>query len=345
MPNHLLIVEDSDADYGLLEVMLRRVRGYQERLTRVTDTASACRALMAHSDIDLALLDLTLPDSYGIETVRRVASAAHDIPIVVLTVTDAEEVGHACVAAGAQDYLPKSELRAPLLGRVIDYALTRSHDAAARRELEQEVLRIGEQERQRIARDLHDDLGQQLTGVAILARTLASKLASREMPESNEARELGELVQDAISQSIALARGLDPLTEYGSDLSAALEALASDGERRLRIRCRFHRRGNLSALDGTVASHLYRIAQEAITNAVKHGPATLVDIELSEDKGTVELIVTNDGKSAADPKTFERGRGLRIMEYRAKTIGAVLAIEPNSRGGMRIRCTLSRSER
>jgi signal transduction histidine kinase len=343
MPNHLLIVEDSDGDYRLLEVMLRRIRGEHERLTHVTDTASACRALVAHPDIDLALLDLTLPDSYGIDTVRRVAGAGREVPIVVLTSTDDEEVGRACVAAGAQDYLPKSELRAPLLARVIDYALTRSREAAARHGLEQEVLRIGEQERQRIARDLHDDLGQQLTGVAILARTLATKIASRALPEANEARELADLVQGAISQSIALARGLDPLTEYGSDLSAALEALAQDGERRFRIHCRFQRRGTPAELDGTVAAHLYRIAQEAITNAVKHGPATRVDIELRQQDAALELVVVNDGKGARDPASFVKGRGLRIMEYRAKTIGAVLAIEASSRGGLQIRCTLPRN--
>jgi signal transduction histidine kinase len=342
MANHLLIVEDSDGDYRLLEVMLRRIRGEQERLTRVRDTASACRAFAAHSDIDLALLDLTLPDSYGIDTVRRVAAVCSEVPIVVLTATDDEEVGRACVAAGAQDYLPKSELRATLLARVIDYALTRSRDGRARRELEQEVLRIGEQERHRIARDLHDDLGQQLTGVAILARALATRLSVREMPEANEARELGELVQGAISQSVALARGLDPMTEFGTDLPAALEALAQDGERRFRIRCGFRQRGDLPELNGSVAEHLYRVAQEAMTNAVKHGPASRVDIELRGEGGSLELTVTNDGNAVPDPQSFAGGRGLRIMHYRARTIGADLAIEPNSKGGgLRIRCALT----
>jgi signal transduction histidine kinase len=342
MANHLLIVEDSDGDYHLLEVMLRRIRGEQERLTRVSDTASACRAFATHPDIDLALLDLTLPDSYGIDTVRRVAAAGREVPIVVLTATDDEEVGRACVAAGAQDYLPKSELRARLLARVIDYAVTRSRDAAARRELEQEVLQIGEQERHRIARDLHDDLGQQLTGVAILARALATRLSVRGMPEATEARELGELVQGAIAQSVALARGLDPMTEFGTDLPAALEALAQDGERRFRIRCGFRQRGDLPLLNDTAAAHLYRVAQEAITNAVKHGPASGVDIELRGDAGSLELTITDDGKTVLDPKSFAGGRGLRIMRYRARTIGADLAIDPNPKGGgLRIRCTLT----
>ena len=341
-PLHILIVEDSDADHRLLQVMLHRVRGERDRLTRVVDTTAACRALATHPDLDVALLDLTLPDSYGIDTVRRVAGAARDVPIVVLTVTDDEEVGLSCVGAGAHDYLPKSELRAPLLARVIDYAVTRSRDAAARHQLEQEVLRVGEQERQRIARDLHDDLGQQLTGIAILARALATRLSSRGMPEAGEARELGELVQGAISQSIALARGLDPMTEFGSDLPAALEALAQDAERRFRIRCGFRRRGNLPEVNGRVAGHLYRIAQEAITNAVKHGPAGSVEIDLRGEPGLLELSVTDDGKAALEPQSFAGGRGLKIMEYRARTIGADLAIESNPRGsGLRIRCTLT----
>jgi signal transduction histidine kinase len=337
---HLLLVDDSDADRTLVEVMLRRVRGDLDRLTPASNAAAACRALGAHDDIDLVLLDLRLPDSQGIETVRRVVEAAPDVPVIVLTEADDEEIGRTCVAAGAQDYLPKSELRAMLLGRVIEYAVTRSRDSAARRKLEQEVLESSEHERQRIARDLHDDLGQQLTGIAIMARALATKLAVRALPEANDARELGELVQDAIGQSVALARGLDPLTEFGAALPMALEGLAQDGERRFRIRCAF-RASEVPSVDGTVASHLFRIAQEAITNAVKHASARRVDIELRGAGGALELVITDDGKSTVDPATFRSGQGLRIMAYRARSIGAALAIERGPNGhGLQVRCTL-----
>jgi signal transduction histidine kinase len=340
-PLHLLQVEDSDADSRLVSAMLRSVRGKDERHTRVSDSAAACRALAGHHDIDLVLLDLTLPDSQGIDTVRRVAEAARGVPIVVLTETDDEQVGRACVAAGAQDYLPKGELRALLLGRVIDYAVTRARDSAAQRALEQEVLEISEHERQRIARDLHDDLGQQLTGVAIMARALAGKLAARGLPEASDAQQVGALVQGAIGQSVALARGLDPLTEFGAELAVALEALARDGEQRFRIRCEFRCTGDLPALESGVAAHLYRIAQEAMTNAVKHGPARRVDIELRGQGDGLELVVTDDGPPGLDPERFARGQGLRIMEYRARSIGARLAIERGPRGsGLRVRCTL-----
>ena len=211
---HLLLVDDSAPDRHLVEVMLRGVRGDQDRLTTVSTVAAACHALTEHGDIDLVLLDLRLPDSQGIATVRRILDVTRGVPIIVLTETDDEAVGLDCVAAGAQDYLPKSELRALLLGRVIEYAVMRSRDSSARQRLEQEVLESSEHERQRIARDLHDDLGQQLTGISIMARALATKLGARELPEAGEARELAELVQGAIAQSLALARGLDPLTEY-----------------------------------------------------------------------------------------------------------------------------------
>jgi signal transduction histidine kinase len=340
-PLHLLLVDDSQADSHLVEVMLRGVRGDQDRLTRVPTAAAADRALTAHDDIDLVLLDLRLPDSDGMGTVRRILEVARDVPIIVLTGTDDEEVGLECVAAGAQDYLPKSELRALLLGRVVEYAVTRSRDYAARRRLEQEVLESSEHERQRIARDLHDDLGQQLTGIAIMARALATKLAGRALPEADDARDLGELVQGAIAQSVALARGLDPLTEFGAELSTALEGLARDGERKFRIRCQFRCSGEIPEVDGGAAAHLYRIAQEAITNAVKHGPAGRVDIDLRGSEGALDLVVTDDGESALDPAQFKPGQGLRIMAYRARSIGASLAIERNPRGhGLQIRCTL-----
>lgn len=342
-PIHILLVDDSDADARFIDMMVRRARGDQDRLTSASNAAEAARALARHDDIDLVLLDLTLPDAHGTDTVRRVLEAGRDVPIVVLTATDDEEVGRACVAAGAQDFLPKSELRAILLGRVIDYAVTRSRDSAARRHLEQEVLESSEQERQRIARDLHDDLGQQLTGIAIMARSLAAKLAARGLPEATDARELGELVSGAIAQSVALARGLDPLTEFDA-LPMALEALASDGERRFRIRCPFRTAGEIPAVDGAVAGHLFRIAQEAITNAVKHGGASQVEIELRGSGGALEIAVADDGKRSLEPARFEPGQGLRIMAYRARSIGASLAIERNPHGhGIRVRCTLPAS--
>ncbi len=339
---HLLLVEDSDADRLVVEAMLQRVYGERGlHVSRVADATAACRALCRDGDpdLDLVLLDLTLPDSGGLDTVRRVAEDAGNVPIVVLTASDDEALGLACIEAGAQDYLPKGDLRMPVLGRVIGYAIARSRESAARRRLEQELLEVSEGERQRIAHDLHDVLGQQLTGIAMLARSLAGKLSADGREESREAAELGELAQDAIAQTVALARGLDPLADCGEDLPTALAGLARASERRLKIRCRVVRRGVVPDLSGPIASHLYRIVQEALTNAVRHGGARGVEIGIRGGDGCLALEVVDDGKGAPEP--IVAGQGLRIMHYRAAAIGASLEVGPDPGGsGLRVRCVL-----
>jgi signal transduction histidine kinase len=320
--------------------MLHQVQGGPEnRITRVSDVAGACRELDENT-FDIVLLDLTLPDSEGAETVHRVARSAPGTPIVVLTGTDDEALGLACIQAGAQDYVPKNELRVPLLGRVIGYALARAAEADARQRLEQEVLESSERERQRIAHDLHDDLGQQLTGIALLGRSLAERLASRDAPEASAARELTELIRRATGQSMALARGLDPLTEHGAELPTALEALAQRGELMFSIRCYVSTSGEIPRFGPTVSTHVYRIAQEALTNAVKHGQARQVQIALRATEGGVDLVVTDDGAGVANVSDVESGQGLRIMGYRARVIGATLSVEAREDGGTRVRCSI-----
>ena len=337
LPLHLLLVEDVEHDGLLVEAMLLQIRGgANNRVTRVADAANACRVL-GRGGVDVVLLDLTLPDSDGSETVRRVSRAAGDVPIVVLTGTDDEALGLECIRSGAQDYVPKNDLRVPLLGRVIGYARARALEAVARRLLEQEVLETSERERQRIAHDLHDDLGQQLTGIALLGRSLAARLAERGVAEAAEATELTELVRQATGQSMALARGLDPLTEHGTDLPDALDALARRGETMFSVRCHLDRSGEVSGLPASVGVHLYRIAQEALTNAVKHGKASDVRIGLHGRDGGVELVVCDDGSGI--PKRYERGQGIRIMEYRSSVIGGVLEVAKREGGrGTRVSC-------
>jgi signal transduction histidine kinase len=338
-PLHILLVEDAEHDGLLSEAMLHQIPGGStNRVTRAAEAAAACQILDA-GGIDVVLLDLTLPDSEGTDTVRRIARSGGEVPIVVLTGTDDEAQGLECIRCGAQDYVPKNDLRVPLLGRVIGYARARAREAVTRRMLEQEVLETSERERQRIAHDLHDDLGQQLTGIALLGRSLAAKLSERGIPEAAAATELTELVRKATGQSMALARGLDPLTEHGSDLPDALDGLARRGELMFSVRCRVEQTGTFPALPLSAGAHLYRIAQEALTNAVKHGKSSTVSIGLHSREGVVELVVSDDGSGIPEMGTFDRGQGMRIMEYRAGVIGGALDIGLNDGGhGTRVRC-------
>ena len=148
---------------------------------------------------------------------------------------------------------------------------------------------------------------------------------------------------EQVSSICARARSI-PRVGVGSRTSVGLSSLARSARAEVPARGRCSRTRDAGATTERSRALLLRVAHLfAITNAVKHGPATIVNIELGEDGGALELVITNDGKSSPDPASFTRGRGLRIMEYRAKTIGAVLAIEANSRGGLCIRCTLPRA--
>ena len=336
-PLDILLVEDDPSDALIVESMLKEVRK-DDQLSRATTLAEAERMLSECRMVDVVLLDLTLPDSLGVETVAAVHAASPDVPIVVLTGTDDDELGLACVEAGAQDYVAKAALRPELLDRVILYTLARVRDAALRRELERELLDARSREQRRIAHDLHDGLGQSLAGIALLVRALAAKLEARGVPEVELATKLSELVRETIAESRSLARMLDPVTDEEGGLLAALEDLVRGLSRLFDVPIDL-KRSAVRAVDRERAVHLYRIAQEAITNAVKHGEPSRITVGLAEQDGRIVLTVEDDGNGLPDP-IERRGLGLRIMEHRARTIGGALTLEPGPNGkGLRVRCT------
>ncbi len=339
----ILLIEDDPDDVVLIQAILAGVGAKRPR--HAGSIADATRLIEEDDDVDLVLLDLTLPDSVGTRTVGAVLELTPEVPIVVLTGAD-DELGLACVSVGAQDYIAKGELRGPLLVRTMRYALARARDLAERRRLEREILEIRVREQRRIAHDLHDGLGQQLAGIALLGRALASKLARRGVPEVEEAERLAELIHQTIVESKDLARGLDPVTDDEGGLGAALDDLARSSERMFGVSCEV-RTDRTVSIDREVATHLYRIAQEAISNAVRHGEAKRVVVELALGEARLVLSVEDDGNGfPAKPDAREggsRGLGLRIMEHRARTIGGSLAVDRSApAGGVLVTCSVGR---
>ena len=155
-------------------------------------------------------------------------------------------------------------------------------------------------------------------GVNMLKDTLASK----GLIEAREAGEIAELLNNAITQSRDLARGLYPVRLEEEGLSSALEELAENVTRNSEISCRVESNRPIQVYDALVGSNLYRLAQEAVTNAVKHGRPKSIVIRLEQQGTITTLTIVNDGKSYAGPETRDRGMGLRIMKYRARMIGA-----------------------
>jgi signal transduction histidine kinase len=215
-------------------------------------------------------------------------------------------------------------------------------EAARARELERTVLEISDAEQRRIGQDLHDGLGQHLTGVAFLAKALHQRLAERASEaDASAAARLAQLTNEAISTTRDLARGLSPVALELGGLEAALQHLADSSQKVFGVSCIFHSDLGESAVDTPVAIHLLRIAQEAVNNAIKHGKPSQIRIDLNDRDGNLTLRVVDDGVGMTEESLREgMGMGLRIMKFRAEMIGADLEIGRGADGGAVISCTL-----
>lgn len=215
-------------------------------------------------------------------------------------------------------------------------------DISERRRLEQEILRIGDQERRRIGQDLHDGLGQMLTGIGLISQSLARKMRGNGQAEATDVEEITSLIKEADQYARGLARSLVPVDVEARGLVSALRRMTRNAERLFRISCSFVEEGDALIHDESCALHLYRIAQEAVSNAVKHGHATAVTVGLSGDREHIRLWIQDDGSGFPDDWQEHQGLGVRTMAYRARIIGAGLdiAVPPDSDRGTRITCSL-----
>lgn len=212
-------------------------------------------------------------------------------------------------------------------------------DIDDRKTLEMEVLHIADTEQRRIGHELHDDIQQRLTGLGLIAESLCEQSAKRPESEQVMARRLARGLADLSERVHHLSRGLVPLDLNGEGLGVALRRLARDTDAPGLLRCRFSNEDGLEVHDGFAATHLYRIAQEAVTNAVRHGAARRIRIALSRQGLLTRLTVADNGRGIED--RVDCGRGLRIMAYRASLIGATLRIVRTRSGGTRLDCALN----
>ncbi len=212
---------------------------------------------------------------------------------------------------------------------------------AERKRLEEELLDIVEMERRRIGLDLHDDLGQKLSGIALMAKGLEVRLARARSPDARAAGRIHELVRDAMSHTKGLARDLANVDVARKDLAPALRELAKHARKLCEVACVFSSKGRVPALDPGVASQVYKIAQEAVSNAIKHGKARRIRIELARRPRELALTVRNDGTPFPDLHAHSTtGTGLRIMQHRARMIGATFDIKSRGSRGTVLRCGL-----
>ncbi len=211
---------------------------------------------------------------------------------------------------------------------------------AERRKLEHELLDITEKERRRIGLDLHDDLGQKLSGVALMAKGLQLKLAKQRSTEAKEAGKIHKLIEQAMEHASHVAHDLAVLDFRENDLGSALRKLAARAKESFGISCRFQASDAIPPLEPNVVRQLYKIAQEALTNAIKHGKTRQVTLSLSSDADRLVLTVRNAGAPFPSVVSRNAGMGLRIMNYRANLIGGSLEAKPGRPDGTVVICSV-----
>lgn len=213
-------------------------------------------------------------------------------------------------------------------------------DISQQRELEQELLQSGEHERRRIGQDLHDGLGQMLSGIGMMTRQLAKSLEKEEHQLAEKAREISEFVKESDEYARQLSRGLMPVDIDSRGLATAFNRLVENARKMFQVECVFHEKNTPVFEDSGTVEHVYRIGQEGVSNAVKHGKASRVDLILDANEEFVKLEVHDDGKGF--PKSWRKhaGMGMKIMQFRTRLIGGSLEVFDGQNGGTVLRCTI-----
>ena len=301
----------------------------------------------------------TVPDMWRKTTVEVLANKRqkrieyqHDNKIFAFLVVPVAEAGYANLYGrditdrkAAEEDLRKHRQHLKELVETRTAELTETNkqlltEIERRKRLESEILNISENERRRIGEELHDSLGQQLTGISFMTKALEQKLAVTAPNEVTNVTEIANLVNQATDQARGLAKGLHPVDLGADGLMLSLEELAATTKNLFGITCTFKCDKAVEVDDTTVAVYLYRIAQEAVNNAVKHGKATKIEIVLLRGKDTSVMTIKNDGLDF--PKEFEArgtGIGLQIMDHRVDLIGGSLDIHAAEEGGTIVTCT------
>jgi PAS domain S-box-containing protein len=219
-----------------------------------------------------------------------------------------------------------------------DEVVATVRDITQRVRLEREVIASSERERTRIGHDLHDGLAQLLIGVKLMLEALKEKLAATGSKHAREADNAAALVTRAIAQTGELAQGLSPIRK-GGRLCDALKHLARQSQQLLGVPCAVARSDIPAGLSDSAATHLYRIAQEAITNAAKHAKPSHVELACERVQQDLVLTVTDDGLGICEGAADSGGMGMHIMRYRARSIGGELSIASRMGGGTVVKCT------
>ncbi|HKL16110.1 MAG TPA: PAS domain S-box protein [Balneolaceae bacterium] len=213
-------------------------------------------------------------------------------------------------------------------------------DLSRRRELEHQLIEIGNEERRRIGRDLHDGLGQMLTGIRMLTESLSRKLHANAVPGADEVKEIAEMISEADEIARSIARDMVQVEIEKKGFQSAVDELCRKIQRMTGVNCVLEIGNDLEIENHSKALHLFRIVQEAINNAVKHGNANNIDIRLSENTHHLLVEVQDDGVGFSSQANDHEGKGIQIMKHRARMMGGNLELIRTNQNRTMIRCLI-----
>jgi signal transduction histidine kinase len=371
----VLFVEDSLADAFLLERALTK-GGFQVVCDRV-DTAEAMNRALDEREWDLILCDHSMPQFSSPAALKILQERKLDLPFIIVSGHIEEEMAVSTMDSGAHDYIMKDRLArlVPAVDRELREAkvrrarakseeeLRRAHEelelrveqrTAAlkeanqklrdvleeRKRLETELLEIAENERRRIGLDLHDDLGQKMTGMLLIARAMEQRLAREGHKEVEDVRRICELIEQSVHHTHNLAHHFSAIDANGGDLAEVMSGLAATVEKMFGIPCECTIKGEIPPMPENASAQFYKIAQEAVSNGIKHGKASCVWISITSNAQKLVVTIRNDGIPYTPPLNPKARMGLRTMNYRANTIGATFEIKANQKNGTIVTCVL-----
>jgi signal transduction histidine kinase len=231
-------------------------------------------------------------------------------------------------------------LQSGLEVRVRERAAALTREIAERERLQRDLLEISETEQRRIGQDLHDGLCQHLVGTALTCQALHEELAEKGLGEADRAQKIVKLIEEGVTLSRRSAKGLHPVEMDAEGLMLALDEFATTASKLFNVSCLFECESPVLIHDDATAGQFFRIAQEAVRNAINHGRAQTIMIQLNTLENGLELRIVDDGIGLASAAPSHEGLGLRIMHDRACVIGAVLDVRPGDEGGTVVACTL-----
>lgn len=216
-------------------------------------------------------------------------------------------------------------------------------DVTEQKKLQRDIVEVSVKEQRRVGQELHDGIGSELTGIGFSLQSLIEDLKRSAIEHSEAAAKIGKDLDRVLEQVRLLSHGLNPVELDRQGLPVSLQRLADRTAKLYRVTCELQCDASIEIHDAFVADHFYRIAQEAVTNAIKHGRPRSIRITLEDNDGKLVLQIIDDGTGIQPGDLAKEGIGLRNMRYRSSLIGAELQIEPVDTGGTCVRCRLAES--